>query len=65
MNFSEMTEKDLDSIFVMDEYNLDSSHFQVLGYDIEVKDTLIPYFWEMDELAYLAGSINFAKQMNQ
>ena len=41
MNFSEMTEKELDSIFVMDEYDLDSSHFQVLGYDIEVKDTLL------------------------
>ena len=41
VNFSEMTEKELNSIFVMDEYNLDSSHFQVLGYDIEVKDTLL------------------------
>ena len=41
VNFSEMTEKDLYSIFVVDEYNLDSSHFQVLGYDIEVKDTLL------------------------
>ncbi len=36
-----MKEKELDSIFVMDEYNLDSSHFRVLGYDIEVKDTLL------------------------
>ena len=41
VNFSEMTEKELDSIFVMDEYDLDTSHFQVLGYDIEVKDTLL------------------------
>ena len=41
VNFSEMTEKDLYSIFVVDEYNLDSSHFQVPGYDIEVKDTLL------------------------
>lgn len=40
-NFSDMTEQELDSIFVMDEYNLDNSHFQVLGYDIEVKDTLL------------------------
>ena len=40
-NFSEMTEKELDSIFVIDESNLDSSHFRVLGYDIEVKDTLL------------------------
>lgn len=41
VNFSEMTEKELDSIFVMDEYDLDTSHFQILGYDIEVKDTLL------------------------
>ena len=36
-----MTEKELDSIFVMDEYNLDSLRFRVLGYDIEVKDALL------------------------
>lgn len=41
VNFSDMTEQELNSIFVMDEYNLDNSHFQVLGYDIEVKDTLL------------------------
>ena len=41
VNFSEMTEEELDGIFVMDEYDLDSVHFQVLGYDIEVKDTLL------------------------
>ena len=41
VNFYDMTEQELDSIFVMDEYNLDNSHFQVLGYDIEVKDTLL------------------------
>ena len=39
--YSEMTEKELDSIFVMDEYNLDSLRFRVLGYDIEVKDALL------------------------
>lgn len=27
VNFSEMTEKELESISVMDEYSLDSSHF--------------------------------------
>lgn len=31
----------MNSISVMDEYDLDHSHFQVLGYDIEVKDTLL------------------------
>ena len=41
VNFSEMTDKELDSIFVIDKYNLDSSHFQVFCSDIEVKDTLL------------------------
>lgn len=41
VNFSDMTEQELNSIFVVDEYNLNNSHFQVLGYDIEVKDTLL------------------------
>lgn len=41
VNFSDMPEKELNSIFVMDKYNLDNFCFQVLGYDIEVKDTLL------------------------
>ena len=32
---------ELNRISVMDEYNLDNFCFQVLGYDIEVKDTLL------------------------
>lgn len=41
VNFSEMPEMELNRISVMDEYNLDNFCFQVLGYDIEVKDTLL------------------------
>lgn len=41
VNFSELSEKKLNSISVIDEYNLGNSSFQVLGYDIEVKDTLL------------------------
>ena len=41
VNFSDMTETELNSIFVMDKYDLDNSHFQVMGYDIEVKDILL------------------------
>lgn len=41
VNFSELPEQELNSISMMDEYNLDSSHFQVLGYDIEVRDALL------------------------
>lgn len=39
--FSEMSEAKMNSLCVTDEYNLDHYQFQVLGYDIEVKDALI------------------------
>lgn len=39
--FSEMSEMDISKLFVMDEYNTDNYWFQVLGYEIEVKDTFI------------------------
>lgn len=41
VNFSEMSEKELNNISVMDEYDLGNVRFQVLGYDIEVKNALI------------------------
>lgn len=39
--FSELSEKELSKLFVMDEYGVENSHFTVHGYDIEVKDVLI------------------------
>lgn len=39
--FSELSKKELNKLFVMDEYRVENSHFTVHGYDIEVKDTLI------------------------
>ena len=39
--FSELSKKELNQLFVMDEYGVENSHFTVHGYDIEVKDTLI------------------------
>ena len=39
--FSELSEKELSRLFVMDEYGVENSHFTVHGYDIEVKDALI------------------------
>ena len=39
--FSELSEKELNRLFVMDEYGVENSHFTVYGYDIEVKDALI------------------------
>lgn len=39
--FSELSEMELNRIFVMDEYEAENSHFRVQGYDIEVKDVLI------------------------
>lgn len=41
MLLSELPEKELSKLFTMDEYNLEPHRFQVLGYDIEVKDALI------------------------
>lgn len=41
MMLSELPEKDLSKLFTMDEYNFETHLFQVLGYDIEVKDTLL------------------------
>lgn len=39
--FSEMTEQELNVLCTMDKYDVESYYFQVLGYDIEVRDTLI------------------------
>jgi hypothetical protein len=38
---SELSEKELSKLFIMDEYNVEHYYFQVLGYDIEVRDALI------------------------
>lgn len=41
VNFSEMPEAELNRLSVTDEYSLDNFCFQVLGYDIEVRDSLL------------------------
>ena len=38
---SEMSEKDLGRLFTVDEYGAENQWFQVLGYDIEVRDVLV------------------------
>lgn len=38
---SELSEKDMGRLYTVDEYEVENQWFQVLGYDIEVKDTLI------------------------
>lgn len=38
---SELSQEELNQLFVQDEYDLESFRFQVLNYDIEVKDSLI------------------------
>lgn len=38
---SELTQKELNRLFTMDEYQYDMCHFQVYDYDIEVKDIFI------------------------
>ena len=39
--FSELSETELNKLTMVDEYSIDSRWFQVPGYDIEVKDSLI------------------------
>ncbi|MDO5425136.1 MAG: sigma-70 family RNA polymerase sigma factor [Eubacteriales bacterium] len=39
--FSELSQKERDRLFTVDEYRTESKSFQVLGCDIEVKDTLL------------------------
>ena len=39
--FSELSEKEWKQLYMEDEYDLDTCNFQVLGYDVEVKDALI------------------------
>lgn len=41
MMLSELSKKEWSELFTMDEYGIENHCFQVLGYDIEVKDTLI------------------------
>lgn len=39
--FSELSEKEWKQLYMEDEYDLDTCIFQVLGYDVAVKDALI------------------------
>ena len=39
--FSELSEKEWKQLYMEDEYDLETCIFQVLGYDVEVKDALI------------------------
>ena len=39
--FSELSEKELRELSTLDEYGAENVHFQVQGYDVEVKNTLI------------------------
>lgn len=39
--FSELSERELSQLYAMDEYSTDYHLFQVLGYDVEVKNALI------------------------
>ena len=41
ITFDEIPEKELDKVHVLDEYDVEYDHFQVLGYDIAVKDILL------------------------
>ena len=38
---SELSQKEQDRLFTVDEYEVENKRFQILGYDIEVKDILL------------------------
>lgn len=41
--FSELSEKEQSRLYTVNKYEVESKCFQVLGYDIEVKDALLAY----------------------
>jgi RNA polymerase sigma factor (sigma-70 family) len=41
VSFSELSENEINHLSQMDEYDIEKHWFQVLGYDISVKDTLL------------------------
>lgn len=41
VTFSELSEMELNQLYVMDEYSTDYHLFKVMGYDVEVKNALI------------------------
>lgn len=38
---SELTEREMDEIFITDDYDVESFHFHALGYDIKLKNVLL------------------------
>lgn len=51
--FSELSQKELDSIFGVDKYTVENKCFRVLGYDIEVKDTLLAEAIHVETIIFL------------
>jgi DNA-directed RNA polymerase specialized sigma24 family protein len=41
VSFSELSPHEIDQLYVIDEYPIESHHFSVLGYTVAVKDDLI------------------------
>ena len=41
IKFSELSDKEMSKLFIMDEYGAENYHFNVHGYDIEIQDILI------------------------
>ena len=39
--FSELSEQEMESLSIFDEYELEKSYFRAGGYDVEVKNTLL------------------------
>jgi RNA polymerase sigma factor (sigma-70 family) len=37
----ELSQKEMEELVTIDEYDIDTFHYQILGYDIQVRDTLL------------------------
>ena len=59
--FSELSQKELDSIFGVDKYTVENKCFRVLGYDIEVKDTLLVLFHGYERCRHCQNDESCAK----
>ncbi len=41
ISFSDLSPQELDQLYVMDEYSIDSHYFSVMGYEVAVKNDLV------------------------
>ena len=65
VTFSELSEKELSKLFTMDEYGTENHHFEVHGYDIEVKNTLIAEALKVQFMVFMQETISCIRTEQQ